>query len=100
MTKRKIRLSALIVVAVLMLALLIGGLYGTFDDTETSIGNVFTAGTLNLVSVISGSGFTDNVVVNEQGDGINDNVTFGMVMPGDNGTITWTLTNDGTVEAP
>ena len=98
MMKRKIRLSALVAVLVLMLALLIGGLYGTFDDEETSVGNVFTAGTLNLVSVISGSGFTDNVVVNEQTDGINDNVTFGMVMPGDNGTITWTLTNDGTVD--
>ena len=100
MMKRKIRLSALVAVLVLMLALLIGGLYGTFEDEETSIGNVFTAGTLNLVSEISGSNFTDNVnvVVNELGDGINDNVTFGMVMPGDNGTITWTLTNDGTVD--
>lgn len=96
--KRKIRLSALVAISVLMLALLIGGLYGTFSDQETSIGNVFTAGTLNLVSVINGSGFTDNVVVNEQADGINDNVTFGQVMPGDNGTITWTLTNDGTVD--
>lgn len=96
--RRKVRLSALTAVLVLMLALLIGGLYGTFEDEETSIGNVFTAGTLNLVSVISGSGFTDNIVVNEQEDGINDNVTFGMVMPGDNGTITWTLTNDGSVD--
>ena len=32
--KRKIRLSALVAVMVLMLALLIGGLYGYFDDTE------------------------------------------------------------------
>jgi len=97
---RKIRLSALVVVLVLMLALLIGGLYGTFEDEETSIGNVFTAGTLNLVSEISGSNFTDNVnvVVNELGDGINDNVTFGQVLPGDNGTISWTLTNSGTVD--
>jgi hypothetical protein len=98
--KRKIRLSALVAVLVLMLALLIGGLYGTFDDEETSIGNVFTAGTLNLISEISGSNFTDNVnvVVNEMGDGINDNVTFGQVLPGDNGTISWTLTNSGTVD--
>lgn len=97
---RKIRLSALVTVLVLMLALLIGGLYGTFSDEETSIGNVFTAGTLNLISEISGSNFTDNVnvVVNELGDGINDNVTFGQVLPGDNGTIIWTLTNSGTVD--
>ena len=96
--KRKVRLSALLAVAVLMLALLIGGLYGVFDDTETSTGNVFTAGTLNLVSVINGTEISDNVTVNEQGDGLNDNVTFGMVAPGDNGTITWTLTNQGTVD--
>ena len=93
--KRKIRLSALLAVAVLMLALLIGGLYGYFDDTETSIGNVFTAGTLNLVSVIDGVGYS---TLTEMGDGVNDNITFGMVAPGDNGTITWTLTNVGNVD--
>jgi len=81
-----------------MLALLIGGLYGYFDDTETSTGNVFTAGTLNLVSVIDGDEILGNVTVNEQGDGLNDNVTFGRVAPGDSGSITWTLTNDGTVD--
>ena len=93
--KRKIRLSALIVISVLMLALLIGGLYGYFDDTETSIGNVFTAGTLNLVSVINGVGYS---TLTEMGDGVNDNITFGMVAPGDNGSITWTLTNVGNVD--
>jgi predicted ribosomally synthesized peptide with SipW-like signal peptide len=81
-----------------MLALLIGGLYGYFDDIETSTGNVFTAGTLNLVCAENGTEFYNNVVVNEAGDGINDNVTFGFVVPGDNGTITWTLTNQGTVD--
>jgi predicted ribosomally synthesized peptide with SipW-like signal peptide len=96
--KRKVRLSALIVLAVLMLSLLIGGLYGYFDDTETSTGNVFTAGTLNLVSVIDGDEVSGNVAVTEQGDGLNDNVTFGRVAPGDSGYITWTLTNDGTVD--
>ena len=50
-TRRKIRLSALIAIAVLMLALLIGGLYGYFDDTETSRVNSFTAGTLNLLDL-------------------------------------------------
>jgi spore coat-associated protein N len=93
--KRKLRLSALVVLAVLMLALLIGGLYGYFDDTETSTGNIFTAGTLNLVSEIDGVGYSD---ISEGLDGINDNITFGMVAPGDSGSITWTLTNDGTVD--
>ncbi len=48
MMKRKLRLGALLTVSVLMLALLIGGLYGYFEDTETSTGNTFTAGTLDL----------------------------------------------------
>jgi predicted ribosomally synthesized peptide with SipW-like signal peptide len=85
----------LMVLGVLMLALLIGGLYGYFDDTETSTGNVFTAGTLNLVSEIDGVGYSD---ISEGLDGINDNITFGMVAPGESGSITWTLTNDGTVD--
>ena len=95
---RKIRLTALVGISVLMLALLIGGLYGYFNDTETSNGNGFTAGTLNLVSVISGNEAHGHVTVNEQGDGLNDNVTFGRVAPGDSGSITWTLTNQGTVD--
>lgn len=92
---RKIRLSALVAICVLMLALLIGGLYGYFDDTETSNENTFTAGTLNLVSVIDGVGYS---TLNERADGINDNITFGMVAPGDSGSITWTLTNDGSID--
>jgi predicted ribosomally synthesized peptide with SipW-like signal peptide len=93
--KRKVRLSALVAVLVLMLALLIGGLYGTFADTEESTGNVFTAGTLNLLSEIDGVGYSD---IQQTADGINDNITFGMVVPGDTGSITWTLTNDGSID--
>jgi hypothetical protein len=105
MIKRKIRLGALLTVSVLMLALLIGGLYGTFDDTETSIGNTFTAGSLNLVSVIGGAPGVagDNFTMNEglgvdNADGINDNVTFGEVYPGATGYITWTLSNTGSID--
>jgi predicted ribosomally synthesized peptide with SipW-like signal peptide len=95
MMKRKLRLSALMVVAVLMLALLIGGLYGAFDDVETSNENTFTVGTLNLVSVISGTGWSS---LNERADGINDNVTFEGLACGDSGSITWALTNDGSLD--
>jgi predicted ribosomally synthesized peptide with SipW-like signal peptide len=93
--KRKVRLSALIVLAVLMLSLLIGGLYGYFDDTETSTGNVFTAGTLNLVATDNGTGPAGKYIVTPGGDGINGKVVFDRIAPGDNGTITWTLTNNG-----
>jgi spore coat-associated protein N len=99
--KRKIRLSALIAVMVLMLALLIGGLYGYFDDTETSTGNVFTAGTLDLLTWVNGSSPTGAAYVVTPSDnvnGIGGHVEFSNVAPGDNGTIIWTLTNDGTVD--
>lgn len=95
MMKRKLRLSALMVLAVLMLALMIGGLYGAFDDVETSNENTFTVGTLNLVSVISGTGQSS---LNERADGINDNITFEGLICGDSGSITWALTNDGSLD--
>jgi predicted ribosomally synthesized peptide with SipW-like signal peptide len=95
--KRKIRLSALIAVMVLMLALLIGGLYGYFDDTEESTGNTFTAGTLNLVVVTDGSA-TCNFTATPGGDGLNGFVVFENIAPGDYGYIEWTLTNEGNVD--
>lgn len=100
MMKRKIRLGALLAVSVMMLALLIGGLYGAFDDTETSIENTFSAGSLNLVTAINGANAVDNTttVITDRGDGLNDNVTFGVVKPLDTGYIIWTLSNTGTID--
>ena len=98
--KRKIRLSALIAVMVLMLALLIGGLYGTFDDTEDGDPSVFTAGTLDLMTWVEGTSPTGTNFVVTPSDNVNGivgHVVFTNVAPGDNGTIVWTLTNDGTV---
>jgi len=86
------------VLGVLMLALLIGGLYGYFDDTETSTGNVFTAGTLNLIPSTDGTGPVGKYVVTAGGDGVNGNVVFTRVAPGDSGSITWTLLNDGDLD--
>jgi spore coat-associated protein N len=99
--KRKIRLSALLAVSVLMLALLIGGLYGYFDDTETSTGNVFTAGTLDLQTWVDGASPTGASFVVTQSDnvaGLAGHVVFSNVSPGDNGTMTWVLTNGGTID--
>ena len=100
-TRRKIRLSAMIAVAVLMLALLIGGLYGYFDDTETGNPSVFTAGTLDLMTWVDGTSPTGAAFIVTPSDNVNGicgHVDFSNVAPSDNGTITWTLTNNGTVD--
>jgi predicted ribosomally synthesized peptide with SipW-like signal peptide len=100
---RKIRLSALLAVAVMMLALLIGGLYGYFGDTEDSDGNSFTAGILDLEGAVAGTSSAAGITVvpADPPNSAAGHVEFGTVAPGikpsDNGTITWTLTNVGNV---
>jgi predicted ribosomally synthesized peptide with SipW-like signal peptide len=69
---------------VLVCVLIGGGVYAYFSDTETSTGNTFTAGTLDL-----------NL------DGGNTNVvkfTVGDVKPGDSGNGTWTVANAGSID--
>jgi spore coat-associated protein N len=43
------KIIGLAISGLLLLALVAGGTYAYFSDTETSSGNSFTAGTLNLV---------------------------------------------------
>jgi predicted ribosomally synthesized peptide with SipW-like signal peptide len=64
-------------------ALVGGGVYAYFSDTETSTGNTFTAGTLDL-NLDSGN---INVV----------KFTVSGVKPGDSGGGTWTVANVGTI---
>lgn len=79
----------------LVLALIGGGTWAYFSDTETSTGNTFTAGTLNLVPSTSGTGPVGKYTVTAGGDGINGNVVFDRLAPGESGSITWTMTNNG-----
>jgi len=90
------KILGLTVAALLVMGLVGGGTWAYFTDVETSTGNVFTAGTLNLVPDTAGSG-SCTVDVIAGGDGINGNVAFSLVKPGDTGIITWTLYNDGTL---
>jgi predicted ribosomally synthesized peptide with SipW-like signal peptide len=76
-------------------ALVGGGVFAYFSDVETSTGNTFTAGTLNLVPATSGTGPVGKYTPTAGGDGINGNVVFTTLAPADSGTITWTLTNNG-----
>ncbi|WP_305065421.1 TasA family protein [Methanococcoides sp.] len=55
------------------------GTWATFSDTETSAGNTFTAGTLDI--------------------GISNSFAFGPVAPGDANTETITITNSGNIAA-
>jgi len=93
-------LAGLAIAALLLTGLVARGTMAYLSDTESSSGNTFAAGTLNLESVISGTSTACDVAVTEQGDGANDKVEFGStdpIEPGSSGTVTWTLTNAGTV---
>jgi len=85
--------------AILLAVGLVGaGAFAYFSDTETSTGNTFTAGALDLVVVTTGAcSNAGKITVNEQGDGFNDDVVFTDLAPGDSGSITWTITNTGSL---
>ena len=79
-------------------ALIGGGVMAVFTDTETSTGNTFSTGTMDIVVTVSGAcSNAGKITVNEQGDGFNDNVVFANLAPGDSGNITWTVTNNGSL---
>ena len=82
----------------LVLAIIGGGTWAYFNDTEATTGNSFTAGTLNLVPSTSGTGPAGKYTVTAGGDGINGNVAFVRLAPGDSGSVTWTLTNNGNLD--
>jgi len=79
--KRKVLLS--IVIIGVVGALVGSGVFAYFSDTETSTGNTFTAGTLNL-KVGSVDPCTETITVSD---------TYG----GDSGSYDWLLKNDGSI---
>ncbi len=96
------KILGLTIAALLVMALVGGGTWAYFSDPETSTGNTITAGTLNLTSVVSGSfsGDAGNYTTTAGSDGVNGNVVFGDnvgVEPGESGSITWTLTESGSL---
>jgi spore coat-associated protein N len=77
--KRKI--AMLLVSATLAIALLGGGVYAYFSDTETSAGNSFTAGSLDLVIGSSGS----------------SSIVLTSLAPGNSGSSSIQLSNNGNI---
>jgi predicted ribosomally synthesized peptide with SipW-like signal peptide len=82
----------------LVLAVISGGTWAYFSDSEASTGNTFTVGTLNLVPSTSGTGPVGKYTATAGGDGINGNVVFARLAVGDSGSISWTLTNNGNMD--
>ena len=98
------KIIGLTIAALLITGLIAGGTFAYFNDTEASTGNTFTAGTLNLVDVISGAAVNNSISINggagDAADGLNDKVDFGLtdpIKPGSSGQITWTLSNTGSM---
>lgn len=80
---RKILIALL---GVLLVAALAGaGTFAYFSDTETSTGNTFTAGTLDLA-------------VGGENPNQSPDFQIGNVKPGDSGTITYDLQNVGSLD--
>ena len=79
---RRILMSLIIIV--LLCALIVGGIYALFTDTETSTDNTFSAGTLDLE--VDDANPWASVKINVSG-----------MKPGDSGAVTCKLENIGTL---
>ena len=80
---KRILFSLMTIVAVLCVAG--AGSFAYFSDTETSSGNTFTAGTLDLK-------------VDDADDPLPVKFTLGPLAPGDSGTISYELKNAGNID--
>ena len=88
------KILGLTVAALMVMGLVGGGTWAYFSDTETSTGNILTAGTLNLTADVVGGG-TVSGTVTPGDDGANEFITLSTLKPGDSGTVTFTCTNTG-----
>jgi len=93
---KKILVSVMVIS--LACALIGGGIYAVFSESEDSTGTSWTTGTLNLIPTVSGTGPVGKYTVTAGGDGLNGNVVFTTLAPGDSGSVTWTLQNDGSLD--
>lgn len=94
--KKKMLLSVMVIS--LACALIGGGIYAVFSESEDSTGTSWTTGTLNLIPTVSGTGPGGKYTVTAGGDGLNGYVVFTNLAPGDSGSITWTLENEGSLD--
>lgn len=79
------KVLGLSIAALLLIGLAVGGTFAYFSNTETSTGNTFTAGTLNLT--VNGNDGANTVVF-----------TVTNANPGESGAGTWALVNTGNLD--
>ena len=95
-TKMKSVLGSVLVIGIVA-AMMTAGTQSWYSDTETSVGNTFTAGTLDLKIWDSGSGaWIDDPEVPTVNDLWNNMVNN--LKPGDSGTIVIPVKNAGTID--
>ncbi|MDD5287810.1 MAG: SipW-dependent-type signal peptide-containing protein [Dehalococcoidales bacterium] len=90
------KIIALTIAFLLATGMAATGVWAYFTDTETT-GAVITAGTLDLVPAVSGSGTAGKYTVAGGGNQANGNAVFTKILPGESGSITWVLVNNGSV---
>jgi predicted ribosomally synthesized peptide with SipW-like signal peptide len=79
---------------------LMGSSFAWFSDVETSEGNSFTMGTLDLSpgsDFVAGTGPEGKSDVTPGGDGENGRAVFSNLAPGETGEIVWSMDNAGTL---
>jgi len=91
------KILGLAIASILLIGMGSIGTWAYFSDTETSAGNVLTAGTLDLVPNTDGTGPAGKYTVTPGGNNINGNVVFTKMLPGESGSITWVLVNNGSL---
>jgi predicted ribosomally synthesized peptide with SipW-like signal peptide len=91
------RIAGLTIACLLLIGMVSGSVWAYFNDVETASNNGLAAGTLDMVPSTSGTGPVGKYTVTGGGNGVNGNVVFTKMRPGESGTITWVLTNNGSL---
>lgn len=90
------KIVGLTIAFLLAVSMASAGVWAYFSDTE-STGGAIIAGTLDMVPTVIGTGPSGKYTVTTGGNNNGGKVVFQNICPGDSGTITWVLTNDGSL---
>ncbi len=91
------RITGLTLAAMLIASMAAGGVWAYYSDVEASTSNVLLAGTLDLSPSTNGTSSSGNYTATPGGDQVNGKIVFRKIAPGESGSITWVLTDTGTI---